>query len=153
MVIPQGFEPWTLWLRVRCSTSWAKESKLVIGTGFEPVSAAVKGQCVKPLHQPTSQIKTNGARNRTRTCDLPVNSRTLYRLSYSGTCICLIILAQLFLNSKLFLKKVPEFYQSQKRPLLSPVSLILVKRLYTLLTSNPVPIKLNHFKGSRVLDT
>ena len=105
MVIPQGFEPWTLWLRVRCSTSWAKESKLVIGTGFEPVSAAVKGQCVKPLHQPTSQIKTNGARNRTRTCDLPVNSRTLYRLSYSGTCICLIILAQLFFNDKHFFKK------------------------------------------------
>ena len=24
---------------------------LVISTGFEPVNAAVKGQCVKPLHQ------------------------------------------------------------------------------------------------------
>ena len=33
----------------------------------------------------------NGAWNKTRTCDLPVNSRMLYRLSYSDN--CLIILA------------------------------------------------------------
>ena len=65
-------------------------SLLVTSTEFESVNAAVKGQCVKPLHQPTN---TNGARNRTRTCDLPVNSRTLYRLSYSGTRVCLFILA------------------------------------------------------------
>ena len=26
-------------------------SKLVTSTGFEPVNAAVKGRCVKPLHQ------------------------------------------------------------------------------------------------------
>ena len=89
LVIPQGLEPWTLWLRVRCSTNWAKGSldnkttlivalvEMVTSTGFEPVNAAVKGQCVKPLHQ----LAVNGAWYRTRTCDLPVNSRTLYRLS------------------------------------------------------------------------
>ena len=27
-------------------------NKLVTGTEFESVNAAVKGQCVKPLHQP-----------------------------------------------------------------------------------------------------
>ncbi len=142
MVIPQGFEPWTLWLRVRCSTSWAKESKLVIGTGFEPVSAAVKGQCVKPLHQPTSQIKTNGARNRTRTCDLPVNSRTLYRLSYSGTCICLIILARLFLNGKhFFQKRCPNFTKVKKRPLTKSCFLCWWSGYTHCWLANPVPIR------------
>ena len=29
---------------------------LVISTGFEPVNAAVKGQCVKPLHQLTKKM-------------------------------------------------------------------------------------------------
>ena len=29
---------------------------LVISTGFEPVYAAVKGQCVKPLHQLTKKM-------------------------------------------------------------------------------------------------
>ena len=51
---------------------------LVTSTGFEPVNAAVKGRCVKPLHQ---LAKKNGARCRTRTYDLPVNSRMLYQLS------------------------------------------------------------------------
>ena len=60
---------------------------MVTSTGFEPVNAAVKGRCVKPLHQ---LAINNGARNRTRTCDLPVNSRTLYRLSYSGTLLVYI---------------------------------------------------------------
>ena len=31
---------------------------MVTGTGFEPVNAAVKGQCVKPLHQPAKKNKT-----------------------------------------------------------------------------------------------
>ena len=33
-------------------------NKMVTSTGFEPVSAAVKGRCVKPLHQ----LAINGAR-------------------------------------------------------------------------------------------
>ena len=60
---------------------------MVTSTRFELVNAAVKGRCVKPLHQ---LANINGARNRTRTCDLPVNSRTLYRLSYSGTPLLLL---------------------------------------------------------------
>ena len=35
---------------------------LVTSTGFEPVNAAVKGRCVKPLHQ---LAKKNGASTRT----------------------------------------------------------------------------------------
>ena len=33
---------------------------LVTSTGFEPVNAAVKGQCVKPLHQLTKNGGTGG---------------------------------------------------------------------------------------------
>lgn len=29
---------------------------MVIRMGFEPMNAAVKGQCVKPLHQPTKYM-------------------------------------------------------------------------------------------------
>ena len=28
MVSPHGLEPWTLWLRVRCSANWAKERSI-----------------------------------------------------------------------------------------------------------------------------
>ena len=45
---------------------------LVISTGFEPVNAAVKGQCVKQLHQ-----LANGASSRTRTYDPLINSQVL----------------------------------------------------------------------------
>ena len=38
--------------------------KMVTSTGFGPMNAAVKGQCVKPLHQ---LAKNNGAPTRTRT--------------------------------------------------------------------------------------
>ena len=30
----QGFEPWTPWLRVRCSTNWAKDAYLIICLSF-----------------------------------------------------------------------------------------------------------------------
>ena len=30
----QGFEPWTPWLRVRCSTNWAKDAYLIVCLSF-----------------------------------------------------------------------------------------------------------------------
>ena len=33
---------------------------MVIGMGFGPMNAAVKGQCVKPLHQPTKMAPNVG---------------------------------------------------------------------------------------------
>ena len=36
-VHPQGFEPWTPWLRVRCSTNWATGATFVVGKGIEPL--------------------------------------------------------------------------------------------------------------------
>ena len=48
--------------------------QLVTSMGFEPMNAAVKGQCVKPLHQ---LAKNNGAPSRTRTYDPLINSQVL----------------------------------------------------------------------------
>ena len=44
--------------------------------GFGPMNAAVKGQCVKPLHQLAKKNK-NGAPSRTRTYDPLINSQML----------------------------------------------------------------------------
>ena len=94
LVIPQGLEPWTLWLRVRCSTNWARGSfitRSILNFVFlwwwrvrdsNPWMPPWKGGVLSRF---TNAPSNNGARNRTRTCDLPVNSRMLYRLSYSGT--------------------------------------------------------------------
>ena len=47
---------------------------MVTSTEFESVNAAVKGQCVKPLHQ---LAKIYGAPSRTRTYDPLINSQVL----------------------------------------------------------------------------
>ena len=61
MVHPQGLEPWTHWLRVSCSTNWAKGAYKVIWFLF-----------------------LIGSPNWARTSDIMINSHALYRLSYRG---------------------------------------------------------------------
>ena len=47
-----GLEPGTYRLTAGRSTKRARKAKsMVTSMGFEPMNAAVKGQCVKPLHQ------------------------------------------------------------------------------------------------------
>ena len=48
--------------------------------GFEPMNAAVKGQCVKPLHQ---LAKKNGAGDGGRTRNSLLGRQELCQLSYS----------------------------------------------------------------------
>ena len=57
MVSHAGFEPATLWLKVRCSTNWANDS---------------------------SRFTKNGADERTWTPNLLITSQLLYQLSYIG---------------------------------------------------------------------
>ena len=107
------FERMTLWLKVKCSTSWANEAKLVAKAGFEPTREWVKVICVttSPLGKkivveghgfepwnPKEQIyslprlttslslqKKDGAENRNWTRNLLITSQLLYQLSYFGT--------------------------------------------------------------------
>ena len=58
---------------------------MVTRRGFEPLNAAVKGRCVKPLHQRAAA----GAPDRNRTCDLILTKDALYRLSYRSRLACL----------------------------------------------------------------
>ena len=49
LVHPQGFEPWTHWLRVSCSTNWAKSAKckpfFVHPQGLEPWTHWLRVNC------------------------------------------------------------------------------------------------------------
>ena len=47
----QGLEPWTHWLRVSCSTNWAKGTLAGVA-GFEPTNAGIKIQCLTAWRHP-----------------------------------------------------------------------------------------------------
>ena len=46
MVTRSGFEPETLWLKVKCSTDWANGSSMVASARFELANATVKVWCL-----------------------------------------------------------------------------------------------------------
>ena len=109
-----GFEPQTPWLKVKCSTDWASETKNKFGClgwirtsgmqeskscalplGYEAILQVVERDGVEPSN-PKEQIyslprlatslslQKNGAENRNRTRNLLITSQLLYQLSYFG---------------------------------------------------------------------
>ena len=50
----QGLEPWTHWLRVSCSTNWAKGTSLLLAgvAGFEPTNDGIKIRCLTAWRHP-----------------------------------------------------------------------------------------------------
>ena len=55
MVARLGFEPKTLWLKVKCSTYWANEPSMAASAGFEP--AECQSQSLMPYHLATRQYE------------------------------------------------------------------------------------------------
>lgn len=53
--------------------------------------------------------KRTSAANRTRTCDILVNSQTLYQLSYGGTLVALLNMSKYVLN--VFIREETEVSQ------------------------------------------
>ena len=50
----QGLEPWTHWLRVSCSTNWAKGTLVCLAgvAGFEPTNDGIKIRCLTAWRHP-----------------------------------------------------------------------------------------------------
>ena len=83
MVARSGFEPETLWLKVKCSTYWASEPKkfkMAASGGFEPPEC--QSQSLMPYHLATRQ--KNGAERGTRTPNPLITSQLRYQLRYFG---------------------------------------------------------------------
>ena len=55
MVTRWGFEPQTLWLKVKCSTYWASGSRMAALDGLEP--SECQSQSLMPYHLATRQSK------------------------------------------------------------------------------------------------
>ena len=63
MVARSGFEPETLWLKVKCSTNWASEPhrvkyKMAASDGLEP--SECQSQSLMPYHLATRQSRNGG---------------------------------------------------------------------------------------------
>ena len=85
-VHPQGFEPWTHWLRVSCSTNWAKSAKckpfFVHPQGLEPWTHWLRVNCstswAKSANYKLFFFRTPSG---IRTLDPLIKSQLLYQLS------------------------------------------------------------------------
>ena len=75
VVIPDGLEPSTPSLKVRCSSQLSYEIIFVAGPGLEPGTSAYETDEITIFY--TS--RNIGVPGRIRTCDHSINSRELYR--------------------------------------------------------------------------
>ena len=58
MVSRSGFEPETLWLKVKCSTDWASGTEMAALDGLEP--SECQSQSLMPYHLATRQYRNGG---------------------------------------------------------------------------------------------